>query len=51
MGQVNGRVPFSILRMLRPAARRIHYTFDLKTAGCESHFRHNWDNKHVVSCC
>jgi len=33
----------------RPAARRTHWTFDVKTAWCDSYF--NWDNKHVVSCC
>ena len=35
----------------RPAARRIHLTFDVSTAGCVSYFSNNWDNKHVVSCC
>jgi len=24
---------------------------DIKTAGCDSYFRNNWDNESVVSCC
>ena len=37
----------------RPAARRTHWTHDVKTAWCDSYCSvdNNWDNKHVVSCC
>jgi len=27
------------LKVCRPAARRTHWTFDVKTAGCDSYFR------------
>jgi len=40
-----------ILRVRRPAARRTHWTFDVKTAGRDSYTSdNNWDDKHVVSC-